>query len=456
MIRPKALMDLIDARLARHGKLGSMLVKGAVGTGGIRLANAAIGFVTTIVLAKMLAPSGYGIYSFVMALVALVAIPSELGIPKLAVREIATTNARKDWDYMRGFIIRSHQAIVILTALLMVAGLCGLSLWGDRLDAVKQQAMWVGLLVVPLVSLGALRGAMLRGLRKVVLGQLPEQIFRPMFFLCLIVSLPLLTGSRGSVFEVMLAQVVASALAFIGGLHLFFRNRPAEIRVADPRYKTAAWLKSTVPFGLIAAIQLINGRTDILMLGFFREDAEVGIYRVASQMALLIIFGLRAINAIQGPHIAHLYATGDIERLQKMITRSSQAILATSIPFVLVFVVLGQFLIRTLFGEAFVGAYVPLVILCAGQLVNASLGSVASLLNMTGHERDTTRSLVVSAVANVVLNVTLAPIWGAIGAAIATSATLIIWNVLMWRRVYARLGIHSSPLYRGRTKQGSE
>jgi O-antigen/teichoic acid export membrane protein len=298
MIRPTEVMARIDARLARHGKLGAALVKGAVGTAGMHFAHAAIGFVTTIFLAKMLAPAGYGMYSFVMALVALVAIPSELGIPKLAIREIAMTNARKEWGYMRGFIIRSHQAIGALTAILMLAALIALTIGGDRLDSVKRQAMWLGLLVVPLVSLGALRGAMLRGLRKVVLGQLPEQIFRPLVFLALVLCLFLIAGTQGSVVEVMMAQVVASAMAFFGGLYLFLRNRPADIRTAAPHFRTAAWLKSSIPFGLIGAIQLINGRTDVLMLGFFREDEEVGIYRVASQMAVFIVFGLRAVNAI--------------------------------------------------------------------------------------------------------------------------------------------------------------
>src|SRR5262245_30482680 len=104
-------MARVDARLARHGKLGAALIKGVFGTAGIRAAHGLLGFVTAIVLAKMLGPSGYGTYAFVMALVGFVTIPSELGVPGLAVREIAAANARKDWGSMRGFIIRSHQMI---------------------------------------------------------------------------------------------------------------------------------------------------------------------------------------------------------------------------------------------------------------------------------------------------------------------------------------------------------
>lgn len=450
MIGPKDIMARIDARLARHGRLGAALVKGAVASAGIRLANAGLGFITAVVLAKLLGPSGYGTYAFVIALVAFVAVPSELGIPRLAIREIAATNARKEWGLMRGFILRSHQAIGVLTVVLLAASLVVLSTSGDQIDPVRRQCMWLGVIVVPLVSLGALRGAMLRGLRKVVIGLLPDQIIRPLALLALIALMLALGRSMTSPIAVMVAHIGAVAIAFLYGLVMFLRNRPKELSDATPRYRTGAWLMSSIPFGLTAFLQLINGRTDVLLLGIFREDAEVGIYRVAAQFSTMVIFGLQAVNAIQGPHIAHLYALGDMQKLQKMVTQSSRAIVATALPMVLVFIALGPFIIRTAFGEQYQASYVPMVILCVGQLVNASVGSVAWLLNMTGHERDTTGIIFVSAIVNVALNVWLVPTWGALGAAVATSATLIVLNWMMWQRVRKRTGIEPSPFFRSR------
>jgi O-antigen/teichoic acid export membrane protein len=95
-----------------------------------------------------------------------------------------------------------------------------------------------------------------------------------------------------------------------------------------------------------------------------------------------------------------------------------------------------------------VAAHGPLVILAGGQLVNAGMGSVASLLNMTGHERDTTRIILMAALLNLTLNFTLTPLWGTLGAATATAVTLIVWNVVMWRAVKRRIGIHASPFMR--------
>ena len=446
----RAIARRIESRLARSGTLGQSLIKAFFGSAGMKLAYTGLGFVNSVLLAKLLAPAGFGVYSYVMALVAFLGIPSQLGIPVLATREMAVTNARKDWAHMRGLIIRTHQGVALFAAIIVTGALVALMFFGNRIAPGKLHAMALGLLLVPIVSLGALRGGMLRGLRRVLQGQFPEQIVKPVVFLALILVLPFIISRPASPADAIGMQIVAGLCAFGVGLYLFFRNRPAEIQSVAPSFRTKAWLKSTVPLGLTAALTLINGQTDILVLGMFREDADVGIYRVAVQMATLVIFGLQVVNVIQGPHIAHMFALGDRQKLQTLITRSAQAVLALTLPIVLILVLFGGWIIRTAFGPEYASAYVPLVILCAGQLVNASMGSVGSLLNMTGHERDTMQSVFIGATVNVTLNFALTPTFGMIGAATATAITLVVWNLVMWHKVHLRTGIEASAFIRRR------
>jgi O-antigen/teichoic acid export membrane protein len=336
-----------------------------------------------------------------------------------------------------------------MSLVLAALGAGGLLLFGDRLDPIRAECMWLALILVPLVSLGALRGAMLRGLRKVVLGQMPEQVIRPTALLLMILVLYVAGHEFGTAASVMAVQVLSVAVAFAFGLYFFMRHRPAELATAVPQYKSStAWLYSSIPFGLSAAMQLINGRTDILVLGIFRDDAEVGVYRVAVQLATLIVFAQQTVNAIQGPYVAHLYAEGDKKKLQKMVTKSSRAIFSFSLFIVVALAVFGEPLIRVAFGPHYIGAYWPLLILSIGQLVNASTGAVANVLNMTGHERDTMLIILVGAILNVTLNFSLTPLLGMTGAAIGTASGLVTWNVLMWHRAYKRTGIDTSPLVR--------
>src|SRR5262245_16919803 len=243
----KDFMARIDARLARHGTLGASLLKAVVGTAGLRVAHGVIGFVTAIVLAKMLRLSGYGAYAFVMSLVGFVSIPAELGVPGLAIRKIPTANARKDWGYMRGFIIWSHQIIGLMSILLAAAGVVVLSVWGHAFDSNKLTCMWLGLLLIPLVSLGSLRGAMLRGLRKVLLGQLPEQVIRPAALLVFILILYLAGFGFDSPVSAMAVQIASVVVAFAFGLVFFIKFRPHELKTATARFTKSIWLQSSIP-----------------------------------------------------------------------------------------------------------------------------------------------------------------------------------------------------------------
>lgn len=79
-----------------------------------------------------------------------------------------------------------------------------------------------------------------------------------------------------------------------------------------------------------------------------------------------------------------------------------------------------------MFGEEFTKGGVALTILSFGYLVNAAMGSVGTLLVMTGRERDAATSVGATAVMNVILNVSLIAGWGLEGAATATAISMIV------------------------------
>jgi O-antigen/teichoic acid export membrane protein len=76
------------------------------------------------------------------------------------------------------------------------------------------------------------------------------------------------------------------------------------------------------------------------------------------------------------------------------------------------------------------------------------MGSVAFILNMTGHERDSAWGISAAAGVNVLLNLALIPSFGIEGAATATAASLAIWNIILARRVFQRTGLVSTAIGR--------
>jgi len=429
--------------ISRGDGLRAQLLRGGMGSIAIKILATGLSFLVAVVLARLLGPEGYGIYAYTFALISLLAIPAQFGLPNLVVRETAKAHANEDWGLMSGIWRWANTAAGILSlAFALVAGVLAWA-FSDRFTEVQVATFVWALLLLPLIVLGNLHGAALRGLRRVVAGQLPEFVLRRGFFILFVLAVVLLWAPNElTAANAMALNASAAAVSFGIGAWLLHRVRPPETRAAtQPVYQTHAWFRAVLPLALLSGMQMINQHTDILMLGMFRTAEDVGIYRVVVQGGVLVVFGLQAVNLVVAPHFARLHSLGDKVTLQRLATLSARASLAIALPAVLAFVFYGEAILHWVFGSAFAAGHTALAIIALGQLVNAGIGPVGFLLNMTGHERDTARGVAIAAGCNVILNLILIPPLGMNGAALATALTLCIWNGLLWRDARRRLGI---------------
>lgn len=423
-----------QAEIARNA-VGSLFLKGVY---------TALSFAVVVILARLLGAEGYGIYAYAYALVSLLSVPAEFGLPNLVLRETAAALAKREWGLMAG--VWHWAGRTTGTLALALALIAGGFVWvrGERISGEQLATFAWGLTLVPLVALGNLRGAALRGLHKVIQGQLPEQVLQPGVFIMLVLGGAVLSPmGRLGPSAVMALQALAAALAFAIGARLLVRATPSPAQHASPLYAGRRWLSSTLLLAFTSGMQLINQRTGILMLGLFAAPTDVGLFRVAAQASVLVSFGLGAMNVVVAPQFARLYALGDKARLQRVVTASARAILFFTVPVAAIFLLFGEPLLTLVFGAEFAPAYAPLAILTLGQLVNSAAGSVGFLLNMTGHERDTARGVAIAAMGNIVLNLILIPPLGTNGAALATAITMTAWNLSLWLAVRQRLEINS-------------
>jgi O-antigen/teichoic acid export membrane protein len=427
--------------------LRAQLLRGGAGSVFVRAANVCFGLGLAVVLARSLGPKGYGTYAYVFALISLLAIPAQFGLPTLVVRETAKSEADRQWSLMRGVWRWAGFGAVALSLLLALVGGCLAWAFADHFSALQIATFLWGLVLVPLLALGQLRSAALRGLRKVVQGQLPEQLIRPALLICFILVFGVFSRERIDAYEAMALHALAAAIAFGIGAWLLQRARPRQLASAPaPTYESRKWLASILPFGLIAGMQVVNTQVDIVILGIFRTAHDVGIYRVAAQGATFVALGLTAVSMVAAPHIARFYATRDMGRLQKLATGGARANLALGLPGAVAFFVFGGVILKVIFGAAYAEGYVALAILSCAQLVRAGSGPLGPLLNMTGYERDNVKIAAAAAGCNLILNIIMVPELGMTGAALATGISMIGRRGIMWWIVRWRLGVDGSAL----------
>jgi O-antigen/teichoic acid export membrane protein len=425
--------------------LRNRLVRGTVGTLVLRLSAAGLAFLLNVLLARLLGMAEYGVYTYVLSWIGLFSILAIFGLDKLLVRNVAAYCTQRAWGLLSG-LLRWTSGV----ALLMSMGLILLmsSLWpviGKSSSASQLAVIQVAWILIPLTALSSLRQAVLRGFQRVVSGQLPETLVQPVLAIAVIGTRGLTRGGKLTASQALVIYVVAAGIAFVFGVWLLHKAIPADVKTASPLYQQWAWVLSALPLLLISGLGSINDSTSVLMLGSVRGAEAVGVYAAASRGASLITYILVAANMALAPTFASLYAAGDRVRLQSVVTKSVRLVTLVAAFVALGLVLFGRWFML-LFGHDFARGQAALVILGAGQLVNAAMGSVGLLLIMTGHEREAAIGLGLGAALNVLLNTLWIPAWGAEGAALATASSMILWNVALAWLVWRRLGIYPTAL----------
>lgn len=438
-------MERVLANFQGEG-LKAQLVRGAMGVGGLKLLSLPLVLLATVLLARVLGPDGFGQYAFVIALVTSLSIPFGPALTQLATREAAASHQAGETGQVLALLRWASRQVWVGSAVVF-AVVGSIAAWNAewRVDD-RWTLLLLGLAIIPLVGLNAVRSGVLAGLRHVVMGQIPELFVRPLGLLIVAAGLFLFGALNPA--SALAAFTLGAALALLVGTILLRRRFPLADASRAQLYpqQSRQWLRAWPPFSLLAAVSTLNAQIGILLLGWLSSDDQVAAMQVAERGALLVALSLTVVNLVIGPHITQVYQTGDTARLAALSRRSALVAILVALPIALPLIFFAQPVLDVVFGAEYARiAALPLVVLAIGQLVNVGFGSVGMLLVMSGFERDALRGHLLALGVNAVAALVLIPPLGAVGAALASALGLLIWNVVLALMVTRRLSIAATP-----------
>lgn len=170
-------------------------------------------------------------------------------------------------------------------------------------------------------------------------------------------------------------------------------------------------------------------RIDIYMVGYFLVATQVGIYGVILEISLLFKIFLNAFSQIFAPQISAAWEKGEANTISFLYKFVSKVIFIIVMP-LFVFVFLYPENILSIFGTDFMSGKTALLIMAFGQLISCTVGGAGFILTMTEKQRFQLYNTLTGLVINTALNYVLIQKYGINGAALATTASLVIINVM--------------------------
>ena len=422
----------------------SLLLRGASFSFIVKITGAAVAFGLQIVLARVLGYAEYGLYTFILGWVTILALFCRLGFDGSLVRYVPDYRVHEQWALLKGILAKSSQYMFSASTVVIFLTVIVLFFIRSSIPSEHFSNYLIGLPLVLFFVFLTSGQSVLRGLKHVVLGELPNAVIRPLLLcVCVLFIHYFPVGFIVTVFNVLTLHLSTALFACCLLFVFSFKKIPREVFGCSHENRGKEWLLASFPFLWVDGMQIIINQSDILLIGLFLGTEQTGIYNAASKIAGLALFGITAANMIAAPLIAENYAKGDLHKLQEVVTSSARLIFASTVAISLFLIFTGNYFLN-FFGMEFKTAYVPMIILVFGQIINALTGSVGYLMTMTGHQRQAAIILSIGALLNIILNYILIPRFGLYGAAIATAVTTALWNITMFFFVKKKLNISSS------------
>ncbi|MEO7387070.1 MAG: oligosaccharide flippase family protein [Gammaproteobacteria bacterium] len=404
-----------------------------------RVAGAGLTFGSQVILARWLGAAEFGNYVLAASWCILLSTVATAGMPSAAMRFIGAGLVRGDIANIRGFARRGLQVTLaagVLTALL--GAVVVLAIPGLVPDA-HRQPMLVALATVPFFAVLNFHGGTANAFSWMVQSFLPTNVLRPLVFLVALWFLASrhlhLDATRAMELQ-WLVVVLCMALAGLA----FQRRLTTAFPAAELTYETRHWLRTAVPLLGASLFTSYLAEITVIAAGFYLPSDEIGVFQVSYRIALLIAFGLYAVDSFTAPEAARLVATADHENLQRSVNRATRLRFWPALAAVGVLVLAGRPVLR-LFGDEFVAGYSVLVLLAIAQLAQAAVGPVSRLMMLSGQQDRALLAAVGSLVLLMPLLAVLVPPFGMEGAAAAALLDIIVWSIWMRYLVIKSLGI---------------
>ncbi len=406
----------------------------------IRVASAAILFLSQVLFARWMGDSEFGTYVYVWTWLLLVGEIVHLGMPLTAQRFIPLYTQSRAFDLLRGYLVGSRWITFGVGTLAALIGALIVHTIEASLDTREIMPFYFACVALPLYSCTFMFDGLARSYNWINLALLPAFVGRP---LLLITGVALARAAGFTIDAATVMGMLAASTWLTALFHLVQFERRVGTIVPPGRktYDVKLWLNTALPIVLVWGMYTLLTSTDVLVLKHFRPAGEVAHYYAAAKTLALISIIQYAVAAAAAHRFTAFHVAGDRAGLVAFAAGTVRWVFWPSLAGCLLMLVLGK-PVLALFGPGFGDAYPVIVVLAVGQLARASVGPAERLLNMLGEQRICAVAYAAAFAVNVVGCFALAPYYGGIGVACATACAFIVEASSLFLIARRRLGLH--------------
>jgi len=390
-----------------------------------------VGFLATVYLARILAPSAFGLISIGLALLGQLSLLASPGIQVIESRNVAAGAVQ----------VRERAGTVMGLRLLLAAGLwCATALVLFVVPAfftIRVLLVWFAASLLPMA---AMADWYFQGKEKGVLVGAGRFIQNAVYAVCLLA----LVHSAGDLLNVPVSLFIGHTVAAAALLGAFVVAEGMPRLRWDPAGWRTVFMQNA-PVGLAVAMGQLVINYPPIAIGWFLSTAEAGLWGAAMKLVFLVLMLDRVLNAALLPPMTRILARqqDDGEDFVRLVFR---IVAAGILPLTYLGVVFAPLAVVLIFGAQYAGASWMLSVLMAYVVLTLLNSVFVCALVGGGKERDYSLRMMLGSAVLVIAVTVLTPLAGVAGAVAGVLVGEVSTLGLMIAATRSKLRIRIAPV----------
>lgn len=381
----------------------------------------------SVVIARMLGPTTYGLYTLIFWIITIAGMFVTLGFTTTTAKYISEYKGKNDDRSIIGilrFILTFEFVTGTAVTLIVIFS-------SSFLANVFSQSKFSYFLII--AAIGILPNAILdissyvfNGLQQFKYSALTTLVTS----LCAIFVVPLILFLGYGIMGLIIVNLVIIGIGLISVMYLLRKEIPLhsifKITISQD-VKKRIIKYNTYMMAIIFFDMIVNQRTEVFFLGYFRSPEEVAFYSVSFGIAAFAMNLLPgSLTGVLLPVMSETHGREDKAKLKRLFIESTRYLMNLAIPICIGGIVLAEQIINVIYGPKY-GPAVPALRILFISACALIISSGAAGLQYGIERQDFILKLgIILAILNVSLDIFLIPKYGIMGAVWANSTSQII------------------------------
>ncbi len=377
-------------------------------------------FVWTILMARYLGTSDFGILSFAISLSSIVGILMDSGTQTYIVRAVS-----KNYNKTEEYFEKTVPLKLVLSLLIIIGTIAFLILTGRSSSIIE--VSFIMLCQYTFLSMNNFFYGIFQAYEKMEYQSIATVLNAIILLIIVFLTMYFDLGLYGMAFGYLIA---------IFGSFLYIYSKISNLNI-NPHYSfdynfSKELLKLALPFGLTGIFYSIYYTIDMTMLEYLATSSAVGMYNASYKIISLITTFYALYPQVIFPVMVKLFE--DSTDLMKIsYEKSIKYLLLIILPICAGVILYSEPLMTLIYGDQYTGSGSIVMVLMFTIPFLFVNGTSTVAMNSSNKEMSVTKIYFIAAIFNVVLNLILIPKYSYIGAAIATVLSEILITILMFK-----------------------